>query len=279
MKQSFQKMKLVPFETVNPQPIISPKERQLSKLDMDVQSVLKQNIPNDQKLKLYRRALNDYIFMHNKVFSNQSVQIKNPTVNDTTDSSSFEHVSPEEYLHQQVNQDNFDDSSIIPIPENDMPYRTSTPIPNQPDDSEKAIDDIVKHVNQHPEILKWDEGTQEIIYKGKNIPNSNIIDLLSNIIYLPQQQNRSPHGAQIFNRALQEIENLNKPFSYEQKAKQLKKRKSIIKSPYSRPVVKKPSNDEMNNLILQALQRPQMVKNRKRKIDDTAISEPLAKAN
>ena len=70
--------------------------------------------------------------MHHKVFSNQSVQIKVQLLMIKTDSSSFKHVSPAEYLDQRVNQDNFDDSSIIPIPENDMPYPTSTLIPNQP---------------------------------------------------------------------------------------------------------------------------------------------------
>lgn len=290
MKQNFQKMALVPLETVNRQSVVSPNERQLSKLDMDMNSVLKRNIPNDQKLKLYRRALSDYIFVHNKVFPNQLSPMKNHTAIDTTDSSSFEHVSPQEYVNEEQNNDvlddssiiTLDDSSIIPLPENDIPYRTSTPIlPTHQDKGEKTIDEIVKNLNKHPEILRWNEGTQEIVYKGAKVPNSNIIDLLSNQIYSSQQPSNPPHGAHEFNAALQEIRNLNYSYESNRKGKQLisKQRRNIAKSPYTRPAVRKPSNDEIQNLIIQALQKPKVVaKNRKRKVvNDSTSSEPLTK--
>jgi len=73
------------------------------------------------------------------------------------------------------------------------------------DDDAKIVDDVIKTVTKHPEILNFDEKSQEIIYKGQRIPNTNITDILTHRLH---NTNNIPEGTQLVNSAIEEIANI-----------------------------------------------------------------------
>ena len=242
--KTFKKMILMPADTkVDSKQLLLPiNERKLTQLDIDMKNILTQtNLSNDKKLFLYNRTLQDYINLHSKLSKPQTVM--KPYNNyshsemDSTAASDIE-FSPHNVLAGPARQTRYlsSGSSFDSLPDDDsIPFRTSTPIESLPsvDDTsiinpqngslqdevlqslvvndEEILNDVIRSISKHPDILTYNKDTQEIVYKGKTIPNTNINDILTNHLYGAQMMDRRnyhlPEGSEVFKAALAELAN------------------------------------------------------------------------
>ena len=203
--KSFRKMVLVPSEQWSGKPVVHPDQKRLSTLEEQLRDIMSQAIPNDQKLKMYWRILSKYISLHDRLFSATAPLQHQPHVGLKKEQSVTTVPGRDLSLQRHLSSD----SDIIPLPRGE--YRTSTPIPRSPEIQEAKINEIVKSISHHPEILQWDPTTHEMIYRGETVANSNMLDLISNNAQQPGRFNHQnvPIGASTFSAALNEIGNVN----------------------------------------------------------------------
>lgn len=245
--KSFKKMVLVPSEQWSGQTVIHPDQKQLSSLDAQLKEVMTDNLPNDQKLKMYWRILSKYIALHDRLFNattppQQQLQPIHVGIKKDVADVASRNVSLMRHLSS--------DSDIIPLPQGE--YRTSTPIPaRSPDIQEAQIDNIVRSIAHHPEILQWDPATHEMIYRGKTVANSNMLDLITNNAQISGQRNENvPIGASTFSAALSEIGHMTGGDDPVHKTVKQRRYLQHGKSPYMRkPVVQKQDNEQLMELI------------------------------
>lgn len=258
--KNFKKMILVPADTkVDSQRLLQPtNERKLVQLDNDMRNILSRNdLSKDRKLMLYNRILQDYINLHSKLSrSSKAVNVSHLDQSElgTTDTSDFD-FSPHQVLsNNNFNSDLSSRTSFDSLPEDDLAFRTSTPIestsishqlPSRPNNydsgvttppmyprphqelpnrnfqkpltpnlstsanDEEVLNTIIHNITRKPNILSYDKDTHEIIYRGKQIPNTNINDIIAHHLYGTQMLDlynyHVPEGSDVFNAALNEV--------------------------------------------------------------------------
>ena len=77
---------------------------------------------------------------------------------------------------------------------------------------------MIQHIQRHPDVLSWDEKGR-FKYRGKVMPNTNIVDLVSDAVRSQDRKNYKPQGLETFSRALSEI---NVPRDYVRNPKFIK---------------------------------------------------------
>lgn len=77
---------------------------------------------------------------------------------------------------------------------------------------------MLQHMQRHPQILSWDPQGR-VKYRGRVIPNANIIDLVSDAVRSTERKGYRPQGIELFSRGLSEM---NMPRDYVRNAKFIK---------------------------------------------------------
>ena len=78
---------------------------------------------------------------------------------------------------------------------------------------------LIQHIQRHPQILSWDDKGR-IKYRGKVVPDSNVVDLIGDAIRPVDRKGFKPLGLEAFGRGLLEI---NAPRDYVRNPKYLQK--------------------------------------------------------
>ncbi len=274
---SFKKMALKPLE--EQKSIISPTEKKYSTLESHLMEILNSNLPTDQKLKMYYTVLERFSNIHSKIFPVTSAKQQQlppaanmpptvpswqplgvppelPTYDTTT--SSFSLLDPRDYVaaigrsrNQNIAANEREgtpgyltppnhlqsDSPIHPIVQGR--YNTSSPVPSL---DGMEVEQVVRDMTKHPDIVNFDPRNGKLIYKGKPVEGSNIVDLISHHAY--PTANNIP-GYDLFNSALTEVRNMDAetgvkevypqlPVKYQPSRVVKKKRRVVANGPSTR---------------------------------------------
>lgn len=79
--------------------------------------------------------------------------------------------------------------------------RSRSPI-NRISSSNLLVNNVIDMVTERPEIFDYDERTNEVMYKGQRIPNTNINHIANYYLYGSEHK---PEGIEIFNTAVEEL--------------------------------------------------------------------------
>ena len=77
---------------------------------------------------------------------------------------------------------------------------------------------MIQHIQRHPDVLSWDEKGR-IKYRGKTLPNTNVVDLIGDAVRDKDRRGFRPQGLETFSRGLSEM---NVPRDYVRNPKFIK---------------------------------------------------------
>ncbi len=142
----------------------SMREKTLNKLDSNIEEVLRRDLPDDEKAKIYSASLNKYL------------ALKDEPVN-LPSSSSSSSPPPLQKLFQE--------SDILQSVPMNMRGKASK---------------LVEHISRNPSIGWSDRG--ELIYNDRVVPDSHAVDLVNDL--LRKKNAKEPVGWDVLARALKE---------------------------------------------------------------------------
>ena len=165
--------------TTQSKPLAPPLTSQVNHLDSEMDSLLKrQDIAQDEKARLYSQILQRYLNYYDKRMS-QPVRVSVVSSKPTTE-------KPETQLE--------------PV---DLPDNIKTDIlESVPPTMKTRARQLVKKLKENKDLITWDDKAQ-LVYEGKPIPGSNVVDLVNDA--LRHRKNFNPHGWRLFAKALSDV--------------------------------------------------------------------------
>ena len=158
------KMALIPAEMIPQQNLQqylpnAPLLGQLSSLDHQMKSILEDRMnSSENKIQQYYNALRRYDTMQESARGPIPVRIERA-------SGKYPIPPPEQREGELAVVD-------LPVPENEL-------LENVPKAQRQKAKILIKHIKENPNI-SWNS-EREMVYNGRRVPNSNIIDLVSDI--------------------------------------------------------------------------------------------------
>ena len=206
------------YERLKKRPKISnPIKREFFESEKQMKDVLNESeIPNDKKIRLFTENLNHMKKQYDELIKPKQVRVATNQQKDPEESFTRE----EESLVSKISLEN----SLI----------KSLPKSNQ-----VTAELILNHLKNFPKIIKWNE-FGELIYKDETIRESNLTDLISNV--LSQKKSTAPpllHET-IFLKALSETNAPETWIKNKSKKKILQSYKSLkAENPFLSPIQNK----------------------------------------
>ena len=206
------------YERLKKRPKISnPIKREFFESEKQMKDVLNESeIPNDKKIRLFTENLNHMKKQYDELIKPKQVRVATNQQKDPEESFTRE----EESLVSKISLEN----SLI----------KSLPKSNQ-----VTAELILNHLKNFPKIIKWNE-FGELIYKDETIRESNLTDLISNV--LSQKKSTAPpllHET-IFLKALSETNTPETWIKNKSKKKILQSYKSLkAENPFLSPIQNK----------------------------------------
>ena len=160
-------------------PLVPPLTSQVNHLNSEMDSLLKRkDITQDEKARLYSQILQRYLNYYDKRIS-QPVRVSVVSSKPTTEKSE---TQPE------------------PV---DLPDNIETDIlESVPPTMKTRARQLVKKLKENKDLITWDDKAQ-LVYEGKPIPGSNVVDLVNDA--LRHRKNFNPHGWRLFAKALSDV--------------------------------------------------------------------------
>lgn len=158
-------------------PLVPPLTAQVTEIDSDMQELLqRQDIPIDEKAKLYDQNLQRYLNFYDKRMSKPvRVSVAQPAT--------------------PANEEKEDK----PMPEKDDDEIESDIVDSVPTTMKSRARQLVKKLKANKDIIGWNDQGQ-MLYKGRPVPGTNIVDLVNDS--LRQRKNFNPEGWELFSKAL-----------------------------------------------------------------------------
>ena len=165
--------------TTESKPLVPPLTSQVNHLDSEMDSLLKrQDITQDEKARLYSQILQRYLGYYDKRMS-QPVRVSVAPSKPTADKPE---TQPETA---------------------DLPDNVETDIMESvPPTMKSRARQLVKKLKENKDLITWDDKAQ-LVYEGKPIPGSNVIDLVNDA--LRHRKNFNPQGWRLFAKVLSDV--------------------------------------------------------------------------
>ena len=168
------------------QKVYHPTIKVLSDVDRDMQNILMQdNLSEDEKVKLYNQALRRYETYERLVTAPSAPQYLPPPQSLPTTASATAAASP----------------ATVPAPAQHVEHIEREILHSIPKTMKKKGEILLMRMKNDPTNMGWTE-KGELIVKGRVIPNSNVVDLVNDV--LRQRKNFHPTGRSVFAQALKE---------------------------------------------------------------------------
>ena len=165
--------------TTQSKPLVPPLTSQVNHLDSEMDSLLKrQDITQDEKARLYSQILQRYLNYYDKRMS-QPVRVSVVPSKPTTE-------KPETQPEPVHLPDNIETDILESVPPT-MKTRARQ---------------LVKKLKENTDLITWDDKAQ-LVYEGKPVPGSNVIDLVNDA--LRHRKNFNPQGWRLFAKALSDV--------------------------------------------------------------------------
>ena len=161
-------------------PLVAPLTSQVNHLDEEMNSLLKrQDVTDDEKATLYNQILQRYLNYYDKRMS-QPVRVS---------------IVPPKPI---------DDKSVTqPEDSVDLPNNVEADIMESvPPTMKSRARQLVKKLKKNKDLITWDDKGQ-MIYEGKPVVGSNVIDLVNDA--LRHRKNFNPHGWRLFAKVLSDV--------------------------------------------------------------------------
>ena len=160
--------------TTQSKPLVPPLTSQVNHLDSEMDSLLKrQDITQDEKARLY-----SHLNYYDKRMS-QPVRVSVVSSKPTTE-------KPETQPEPVGLPDNIETDILESVPPT-MKTRARQ---------------LVKKLKENKDLITWDDKAL-LVYEGKPIPGSNVVDLVNDA--LRHRKNFNPHGWRLFAKALSDV--------------------------------------------------------------------------
>ena len=166
--------------TTERKPLVPPLTSQVNNLDGEMNSLLKrQDVTDDEKATLYNQILQRYLNYYDKRMS-QPVRVSVVPPKPTDD-------KPETQPEDSVDLPNNVEADIME---------------SVPPTMKSRARQLVKKLKENKDLITWDDKGQ-IIYEGKPVLGSNVIDLVNDA--LRHRKNFNPHGWRLFAKVLSDV--------------------------------------------------------------------------
>jgi hypothetical protein len=149
---------LVPEHTVKQRkkPLAAPFATQFNEIDSDMQDIIRrQDIPIDEKAKLYDQNLQRYLTFYDKRM-NKPLRV-NVTHTDQAEEPQREQSSEETEPSDEIETDIMD---------------------SVPATMKSRARQLVKKLKSNKDLVCWNEQGQ-MVFKGRSVPSTNIVDLVN----------------------------------------------------------------------------------------------------
>ena len=206
------------YERLKKRPKISnPIKREFFESEKQMKDVLNESeIPNDEKIRLFTENLNHMKKQYDELIKPKQVRL-----------ATNQEKDPEEPIAKE-------EESLV-----NKPSLENSLIKSLPKSNQVTAELILNHLKNFPKIIKWNE-FGELIYKDETIRESNLTDLISNV--LSQKKSTAPpllHET-IFLKALSETNAPETWIKNKSKKKILQSYKSLkAENPFLSPIQNK----------------------------------------
>jgi hypothetical protein len=164
-------------------PLAAPLATQVNEIDSDMQDIIRrQDIPIDEKAKLYDQNLQRYLTYYDKRM-NKPRRV-NVMHTDQTEEPQGEQPREETEPSDEIETDIMD---------------------SVPATMKSRARQLIKKLKSNKDVIGWNEQGQ-MVFKGRSVPSTNIVDLVNDS--LRQRKNFNPDGWELFSKVLG---NLNVP--------------------------------------------------------------------
>lgn len=142
----------------NQQHLLPPVAGQMAELDREMQQILvDQSVSPEQRLAMYQRALKQYSTVRDNAF-NQSIYVRQP---------------------EEVSQKSSEAAAATPT--KGMVFPAASIMETMPKTLAKKAAILLEHIRGHPDKFGLSD-KNEVIIDGKLLPNSNITDLVHEVV-------------------------------------------------------------------------------------------------
>ena len=158
-------------------PLAAPLATQVNEIDSDMQDIIRrQDIPIDEKAKLYDQNLQRYLTFYDKRM-NKPLRV-NVTHTDKAEEPQGEQSSEETEPSDEIETDIMD---------------------SVPATMKSRARQLIKKLKSNKDLVGWNEQGQ-MVFKGRSVPSTNIVDLVNDS--LRQRKNFNPDGWELFSKVL-----------------------------------------------------------------------------
>ena len=154
-------------------PLAGPLATHVNEIDSDMQDIIRrQDIPIDEKAKLYDQNLQRYLTFYDKRM-NKPLQV-NVTHTDQAEEPQGEQPSEETEPSGEIETDIMD---------------------RIPATMKSSARQLIKKFKSNKDLIGWNEQDQ-MVFKERSVPSTNIVDLVNDS--LRQRKNFNPDGWELF---------------------------------------------------------------------------------
>ena len=173
-------------------PLVPPLTTKVNDLDEEMDNLLKRrDVTEDEKARLHNQIFQRYLNYYDKRMS-QPVRVSVVPPKPTTDKTEVQEAKP-----------TADKAEIQAEPTADMPDNVEVDIMDSVRPTMKSrARQLVKKLKENKDLITWDDKAQ-LIYEGKPVPGSNVIDLVNDA--LRHRKNFNPQGWRLFAKALSDV--------------------------------------------------------------------------
>ena len=212
------------YERLKKRPkILNPTKREFFESEKQMKDVLNESeIPNDEKIRLFTENFNHMKKQYDELIKPQQVRIATNQQKVPTESIVKKEEEEEEESFEKKK------SSL----ENSL-------IKSLPKSNQVTAELILNHLKNFPKIIKWNE-FGELIYKDETIRESNLTDLISNVLSQKKSTASPLLHETIFLKALSETNAPETWIKNKSKKKILQSYKSLkAENPFLSPIQNK----------------------------------------
>ena len=158
-------------------PLAAPLATQVNEIDSDMQDIIRrQDIPIDEKAKLYDQNLQRYLTFYDK-------RMNKPLRVNVTHTDKAEEPQGEQ-------------SSEVTEPSDEIETDIMDSVPAT---MKSRARQLIKKLKSNKDLVGWNEQGQ-MVFKGRSVPSTNIVDLVNDS--LRQRKNFNPDGCELFSKVL-----------------------------------------------------------------------------
>ena len=158
-------------------PLAAPLATQVNEIDSDMQDIIRrQDIPIDEKAKLYDQNLQRYLTFYDKR-KNKPLRVN------VTHTDQAEEPQGEQSIEETEPSDEIETDIMDSVPAT-MKSRARQ---------------LIKKLKSNKDLVGWNEQGQ-MVFKGRTVPSTNIVDLVNDS--LRQMKNLNPDGWELFSKVL-----------------------------------------------------------------------------